>query len=790
MSDWGDIYSSDEDSHSLLDDISDGDDASHLGDEDSDQYDGPKATHRLMYSGHSTLSNYMQCHSHGMDINTGYITDERYIIPLHIPPLVVGHIHERIAVCDTGTTKLPLLVRTSYMVNPMFQFGKKCTLGSKGLAEALTYIDNQMICDDLKPPGFMATIDLTSEPDSPITLGHKGFPRKYDGVTLSTNEDSRSYVVPTSCPDKRYLAPCGLGSTMVANSVVLTFPGVNQYLVKPEQRQPHECETGFLCQSSSSSSAALKGLVRYVCTGTVCRCYNMGVGLILQDISARLVDNNCGCRKASVAISIAGLDYDVCDKCFSTIRQMLDTPSYLGPHVPTLQKTSNDMRYTISFCTGALMRMISDGKWISTKQDSNDDLQYHNVLSPCASLTPFPSNINATRLGLSNIYLQQAVCEPYSDYIAGMKLMPRYSEASVLMPDFMPSVDHIIDAGRSSMPGLNLRAVFMNMQQTYEDGIVMSRSASQRFNYEAEVRRTVNASDRNIPDVGATIDPWSYNWWQCHFAGVIKTVEQIDPDRTLLVITCDCHPVNGDKFTTLHGQKGVITILADHNMPYVNGNPAEIVIGSSSILKRGTVSQLLEAAYAQYAIDHMDAGLHLTYNDAFVHYSTSTRTQNCSLTRVLQLYEADIVINEHPVARKVHRVGSNISEKRNVRANYGTIRVMQSCFLASHRVSATSSMSSRFVKKMNTSSSSGGSKSLGEMEVTQLIASGLSHCITELSDRSDVHLVDVCTHCRLLDDICDCEHKGNSLDKMLLPLDAIKYAYASRIALNMNIKLT
>ena len=62
-----------------------------------------------------------------------------------------------------------------------------------------------------------------------------------------------------SCPNKRYTAPCGAGSTMVTNSVVLMYPHINQYLIKPEQRMPHEHEIGFLCQSSSSSSAALKG---------------------------------------------------------------------------------------------------------------------------------------------------------------------------------------------------------------------------------------------------------------------------------------------------------------------------------------------------------------------------------------------------------------------------------------------------------------------------------------------------------------------------------------------------
>lgn len=114
---------------------------------------------------------------------------------------------------------------------------------------------------------------------------------------------------------------------------------------------------------------------------------------------------------------------------------------------------------------------------------------------------------------------------------------------------------------------------------------------------------------------------------------------------------------------------------------------------------------------------------------------------------------------------------------------------MQSCFLAGHRMSTTASMSSVNTKKMNTSSSTGGSKSLGEMEVTQLQASGLSHCMTELSDRSDIHVVQVCSCCRLLADMCACERQQRILEDMAMPLDAIKYIYASRVALKLDTKI-
>ncbi len=42
------------------------------------------------------------------------------------------------------------------------------------------------------------------------------------------------YKVPSGCPSKRYRTPCGLGSTLLSNNVVLMHPDVPQYLVEKE----------------------------------------------------------------------------------------------------------------------------------------------------------------------------------------------------------------------------------------------------------------------------------------------------------------------------------------------------------------------------------------------------------------------------------------------------------------------------------------------------------------------------------------------------------------------------
>jgi DNA-directed RNA polymerase beta subunit len=88
-----------------------------------------------------------------------------------------------------------------------------------------------------------------------------------------------------------------------------------------------------------------------------------------------------------------------------------------------------------------------------------------------------------------------------------------------------------------------------------------------------------------------------------------------DIGKVAIVVSAECLHVNGDKFTTLHGQKGVVTILNDIKMPAIKGRYADIVIGSSSIITRQTASQLLEAAYNMHCVTHMESSRSVAYSD-------------------------------------------------------------------------------------------------------------------------------------------------------------------------------
>eukprot|EP00978_Attheya_sp_CCMP212_P010556 scaffold25642_cov73-Attheya_sp.AAC.3 len=651
-----------------------------LSDGDVLGLDTNERNYRSVYSGHNILSAYLSSMVQEQPVETGWVTDNRYVIPLHVPSVVVGHVHKRIAVCDTGTTKVATHAYVDYNARLICSQACYSLTGSMALSQAIVTIHNSMLTNQLAPDGFEINIGTTGVTNSPLVCGNAKFVEEYDTYELEVSLDGKVYKAPTSCPNTRYKAPCGLGSTLSVNSLILMYPHINQYMVSSEDRCPESREVGFLCPCSSSSSAALKGLVRFACTDTVCRCYNMGVGDGILNISQELLKRNCSCPNTDITVSIAGYKINICNTCYDMIKCAVIKLLKQSPHSPTLY-SDGDVQI-LSFCTGALMRQQESGTWSCSNSCTESIGAYHNILAPSASLVPFPQFINTVRMGLCNTYLAQAVCKPFSDYQSNMKIYPKYSEHPIIMPNFIRDIQRVIEG---CVPGLNLRVVFLNMEETYEDGIVLSRSAARRFSYSVEYTKVLQIRSHKIPELGCTIEPYSTPWWQCHFPGIVSDITRIDMDSIKVILDVTCYPVNGDKFTTLHGQKGVATIFKNEDMPVVNGMSAEIVIGTSSIIKRGTTSQLLEAAYSHYAVHRMGCDSIVPVEEVINHYIEAKKSHR-SITDILNLYEGTVRINGHTIRRK------------------------------EYKMSATADVAASTRRVANRQSSTGGSKGLGEME--------------------------------------------------------------------------
>jgi hypothetical protein len=90
-------------------------------------------------------------------------------------------------------------------------------------------------------------------------------------------------------------------------------------------------------------------------------------------------------------------------------------------------------------------------------------------------------------------------------------------------------------------------------------------------------------------------------------------------------------------------------------------------------------------------------------------------------------------------------------------------------------------------------SSQGGSKSLGEMECMQLVASGMTGCMQEFVNRSDMCTVDVCRGCKMLLIVCTCtleERHVVSVDRIKLPYTSVMSIISSKVAFDANTRLS
>ena len=303
---------------------------------------------------HCTLSRFISEHTCKQTVTTGWIHESPYVVRLHVLSVVPGHVQQCVAICDTGTTKLHTVAFVSVH---MHDIDPTALTGSHRLVSVVSRVMVSMDINDIMPPGFHVSADATGPCDSPVVCGYKEFPLVLNRLQLGLTMGSRYYTLPTSRPTTRYRSPCGLGSTMVVNSIVLIYLDVSQYMVPGDLRAPTHDQVGILCPCSTSLSPSLKGLERYVASGVVCRCYHMGVRSVLQLVCDRLPVSWCVCSLDGTQqsdVCVDGIHCSVCIECYSALEDIIVSSLRHSPHSPSVHY-STLRSVTVSFCTGALM---------------------------------------------------------------------------------------------------------------------------------------------------------------------------------------------------------------------------------------------------------------------------------------------------------------------------------------------------------------------------------------------------------------------------------------------------
>ena len=128
--------------------------------------------------------------------------------------------------------------------------------------------------------------------------------------------------------------------------------------------------------------------------------------------------------------------------------------------------------------------------------------------------------------------------------------------------------------------------------------------------------------------------------------------------------------------------------------------------------------------------------------------------------------------------RKIKLPTSIIKSTDRVRSNYGIIRVIQSSFLVSFRMSCTHSI----VSSSNILPETSSSRSLGEMATTQLLVSSMTNILNEFSISLDIRVVQVCRSCRKITMICECLNGPKQAHRMRISNRLLNFALSTYIA--------
>jgi len=214
-------------------------------------------------------------------------------------------------------------------------------------------------------------------------------------------------------------------------------------------------------------------------------------------------------------------------------------------------------------------------------------------------MVPFVFRLNPSRQPLVGRFLLQANTRPLNNLEGNT--IPNIQHPLLLVSDdtkrLMKDVPY--ESSEEVFPGLNLTVVFISMgAYPAEDAFVMSESAASMFTYKKGICVTVPfaVGSKYVP--GSMIPPCVHEFWPMPCVGNVTHSFVTPENKVRLYIERECRATNGDKFTTIHGQKGVVTILPDGEMPLLYEDRARVVdfvMSPASVFKRGTPGQVLEA---------------------------------------------------------------------------------------------------------------------------------------------------------------------------------------------------
>lgn len=269
-----------------------------------------------------------------------------------------------------------------------------------------------------------------------------------------------------------------------------------------------------------------------------------------------------------------------------------------------------------------------------------------------------------------------------------------------------------------------------------------------------------NISSRTLEDDFVNDNQISFDISERYTDMYPSRVERVQVDLTdkvkVRVLTMkERRPVLGDKFTSRTSQKGTIAYIADESeMPYdENGITPDIIINSTSIYSRKTISMLIEilltAAYAAKPFNNDDRNRPVCFpssNETDI--ETYIEFARKCYTSVYPDMDADVI--ESKLFCECVLYDPETDQPYEDVVFMGPIYYLRLRHLTQDKATVRCrGKKTKLIRQANEGRKRGGGIKFGEMERDCLIAHGAANTITEIlkDSEEDTQIVCVCEHC-------------------------------------------
>lgn len=558
------------------------------------------------------------------------------------------------------------------------------------------------------------------------------------------------------------------------NRVVYMTPGLSRWSMPTEVRVFKSEYTGLLCPLHTSMGPSA-GSTRMVLDNVRARVMGKTMlsflGKLISIVEESQEDHEVGSPECEVIVvgRLIRVSSDVVPKLMGVYRH-----TSMSYHTPTIHVQS-DGSHVICVCTGALMRYVDGLGWVDSIMGDPSRRQIWDTVSVPAyradrytqlfcsqtAMTPFWNHMPEQRAALSGHFMNSSISLPANTM--SHRIVPMYAQMPIIVTEHAKD---LFDSEWVRYPGRNVLVLFMQSTLTYEDCFLMSQSCASGYQYMAET--VVNMPESSLQDynVGDKIPPMSQPWWGIPVEGTVVSVKAVKYDRTRMVVSRTCCAVSGDKFCTNHGQKGVVIVVPDRYMPVVEGRVVDFVMGSTTAVKRGTASQIYEAWASLKAISERDM--------------TEPRLDTSFDVATLPVPAVEVTNNLLP---------DTLGTMSRVTADYGWIRLMQTCHMTFDKYQYTRKESTPRMRSSHRGRVAGGGVSLGEMEIQQLSGNGLTRCLEELQLRGNCVDASWCSACSMLTVTCTCPEETKAVSMIRISNSLLDLVMVMRCSSGLNVRL-